>query len=294
MASSPKYQYADWRELHGAKKEAMEELVSGAADVLKGAAKEYAAPFANTAGMLLSEAAKAGQGTAVSEKSDSGKYRGVNAQALHDTQIQAANDYGQAMQNTADRWKQTGTENIGRVKQEVVPMMHIPVDVGVQGLKMLGDAALGTATGIGATPYLALRSFGDAAQTARQEGASVGKQFAYGVGSAISGVAIEKAFDGLSGLYGKSATKKWAEKFGSLFKSDKDFQRYAEAAFNDVGEGIAESYLTDVANQILRSTYNGKGVVENFNETEFDRVKRNMIINTIIGILSGDKVWAER
>ena len=79
-----------------------------------------------------------------------------------------------------------------------------------------------------------------------------------------------------------------------MFKNNKKLQRYAEAAFNDVGEGVVESYLTDVANQILRSTYNGKSVVENFNETEFDRVKRDMIINTIVGILSGDKVWAKR
>lgn len=126
---------------------------------------------------------------------------------------------------------------------------------------------------------------------ARQEGASVGQQTLYGAESAISSAVIEKWFDGLSGLYGKGATKAWAEKFASLFKNDKDLQKYAEATFNDVGEGMVESVLTDVADQLLKTTYNGKSIAENYQETELDRVKRDMIINTIASILFGDKAF---
>jgi len=158
-------------------------------------------------------------------------------------------------------------------------------------MKLAGDKALGAMTKIGATPYLALRTFGDAAQTARQEGATLGQQALYGVGSAISGAMIEKAFDGLSGLYGKSATQKWAKKFADLLKSNETIQKYAEAGFNDIGEGILESRLMEIANQLLKSTYNEKSVTDNYNETEWDRVRREMIINTIVSILFGDSVW---
>ena len=68
-------------------------------------------------------------------------------------------------------------------------------------------------------------------------------------------------------------------------------QKYAEATFNDVGEGVVESVLTDVADQLLKTTYNGKSIAENYQETELDRVKRDMIINTIASILFGDKAF---
>ena len=59
MASNPKYKYADWQELHGAQKEALEDFASRVSDFAEGTAKEYAAPFANTASMLLDARAKA-------------------------------------------------------------------------------------------------------------------------------------------------------------------------------------------------------------------------------------------
>ena len=54
---------------------------------------------------------------------------------------------------------------------------------------------------------------------------------------------------------------------------------------------MVESVLTDVADQLLKTTYNGKSIAENYQETELDRVKRDMIINTIASILFGDKAF---
>ena len=289
MASNPKSQYADWKELHGAQKEALQEFAAGVADVLRGTAKEYAAPFVNTASTLLDGEAESHRTSTTAFPNYNGPYPDIDWQSLKNTQSDALQSVVRQTQGTADALAKSGAENIERAKQGLGTFGQGVVDLGVQSLKMLGDAGLGSITGVGAIPYLAIRSFGDAAQTARQEGASVGQQTLYGAANAISTAVIEKAFDGLSGLYGKGEAKKWADKFASLLKN-KNLQKYAEAAFNDAGEGVAESFLTDVADQLLKTTYNGKSAAENIVETEWDRVKRDIIINTIVGILFGDKV----
>ena len=174
MAGNPKYQYADMDKLRETQKEALEDFASWVSDFAKGTAKEYAAPFANTAGMLLSGTGKKENSVTLPAWNSSGKYKGVDRQALHEAQIQAVNDYAQAMKNAADTWKKSGSGDIDRAKQGLDPFGRVAVDVGVQSMKMAGDKALGAMTKLGATPYLALRTFGDAAQTARQEGATLG------------------------------------------------------------------------------------------------------------------------
>ena len=292
MASNPKYQYVDMDNLRETQKEALEDFADRVSDFAQGTAKEYAAPFANTAGMLLDVRAKAIKDSPLPPGGFNGAgYTGMDWKTINNTESILLHGAAEKAQGAADKWKQSGAENLKQAKQGLTPIGKGGIDASSQFAKMVGDKALGAATKIGATPYLALRTFGDAAQTARQEGASVGQQTLYGAESAISSAVIEKWFDGLSGLYGKGATKAWAEKFASLFKNNKDLQKYAEATFNDVGEGMVESVLTDVADQLLKTTYNGKSIAENYQETELDRVKRDMIINTIASILFGDKAF---
>ena len=153
--------------------------------------------------------------------------------------------------------------------------------------KGVGDKALGAATKIGATPYLALRTFGDAAQTARQEGANVKQQTLYGAGSAISGAAIETLFDGLNGAYGKGTTQteKWAKNIRKRLGLNEATEKRIKARLDDLGEGIFESPLTDVANQMSKSAYNGKDIGRNLSETDRQQIMINAIINTILAVL---------
>ena len=161
------------------------------------------------------------------------------------------------------------------------------VDLGVEGTKRGGDALANFAVPGAGIASLGARTFGSASQQARKDGASVGQQFAYGAGRAISSAAIEKAFNGLNGIYGKSRTEKWAEDFAKWLGNNKTVQDIARAAFNDGGE-VLESIATSLANQMLKSTYNGKNAAQNLLETELDRVGRDLLISTILDILSGD------
>lgn len=134
---------------------------------------------------------------------------------------------------------------------------------------------------------LAGRKYGENTQKARLDGAGVGKASIYGAATAITDTTIEKAFDGLNGIYGKSATDKFAGIFKSELKDGSLRNKLAKASFDDAGEGF-ESIATDIANQLLKSVYNGNDSLENWYETEWGRVGHNMLVNTIVGILSGD------
>lgn len=133
------------------------------------------------------------------------------------------------------------------------------------------------------------RKYGEHTQTARQAGADVGHASLYGAGSAIADAVIEKAFDGLNGIYGNAATAGMAEKFKKL-ASKPQVQKFIGAAFNDVGEGL-ESFATDLADQLLKASYNDKSIGQTISETEWGRVGRNMLINAIVGIISGDTAF---
>lgn len=52
-----------------------------------------------------------------------------------------------------------------------------------------------------------------------------------------------------------------------------------------MGEGIFESPLTDVANQMSKSAYNGKDIGRNLSETDRQQIMINAIINTILAVL---------
>ena len=138
---------------------------------------------------------------------------------------------------------------------------------------------------------LAARSYGENAQNARQNGADSKGAALYGAATAITDAKIEKWFDGLSGIYGDSIAKKLAKLLKVEINSGNLMSKLLRAAANDSGEGFIESALTDIANQMLKSVYNEKSVEKNLLETEWFTVRKNMLINTIVGILLGDAAW---
>lgn len=129
---------------------------------------------------------------------------------------------------------------------------------------------------------LAGRTYGENTQVARQEGADVKSAAVYGATTAIADAEIEKWFDGLDRFYGKAKTDRIVKKFVEKLGNDKRIQSIIKAGINDLGEGTVESVATDLANQLLKTTYQGRI------ETEWDRIGRNILINTIIGILLGN------
>ena len=92
---------------------------------------------------------------------------------------------------TADQLAESSAKDIQEAKQGLGTVGQAAVDIGSAGVQLGGDILLGALTGTALAP-MAVRSFGSGAQEARQEGATLGQQVAYGAGSAALGVATEK------------------------------------------------------------------------------------------------------
>ena len=76
-------------------------------------------------------------------------------------------------------------------------------------------------------------------------------------------------------------------KFTKRLENNKEFRDFVNAALKDAGEGI-EGGLTDIVDQVLKAVYNKMGMGQNFVETEWNNVARDVLKNAIIGIFSGD------
>lgn len=186
--------------------------------------------------------------------------------AMRQQGLQETKTAGQGLQKTADRLAESGAEDILSAKKGLGKVGGALVDIGAAGLQMGADIGTGILTGGGALLPMAVRGFGGAAQEARQEGATLGQQLAYGAGSAAVSVAAEKL---------SNVVKPFAKAFGAGVSDDlveaaigRAVERYAKTAAGKtaleavlktgagfVSEG-AEEFLEDVANPILkRMTY---------------------------------------
>lgn len=98
----------------------------------------------------------------------------------------------QSVYDTADRLAAQSAQNIAEAKEGLGSVGQFAVDVGVAGTQLAGDALLAALTGGSALVPMAVRGFGSGTQQARQEGATLGQQVAYGAGSAALSVATKK------------------------------------------------------------------------------------------------------
>lgn len=98
----------------------------------------------------------------------------------------------QSVYDTADRLAAQSAQNIAEAKEGLGSFGQFAVDVGVAGTQLAGDALLAALTGGSALVPMAVRGFGSGTQQARQAGATLGQQVAYGAGSAALSVATEQ------------------------------------------------------------------------------------------------------
>lgn len=166
-----------------------------------------------------------------------------------DTEVAA-----EKLNKTADTLAESAQEDIDEAKEGLGFGGQLAVDLGVAGTQLAGDALVAAMTGGSSLLPMAIRSFGGGAQEARQEGATLGEQVAYGAGSAALSAAAEKLF---------SVAKPMAKLFGKGFADDfvkKLSGRLAETAagravLSAISEG-AEEAIEAVLNPVLkRVTY---------------------------------------
>ena len=177
----------------------------------------------------------------------------------------------------ADALAESSAEDVQAAKEGLGTLGQFAVDVGVAGTQMVGDLIPALATGGSALPAMAVRGFGNAAQEARQEGASYGQQLAYGLGSAAVSVGTEKLAS-VSGLAqkvaGKTSVGKWlAARLGekgaasavkqAVEAMDKTAAGHlALAVFSEGGEEAIEDALNPLLKLIYQSD-SSEGAWEN-------------------------------
>ena len=173
----------------------------------------------------------------------------------------------ETLYNTADTIQGISQQNIEAAKEGLGSVGQFAVDVGVAGTQLAGDALLAAITGGSALVPMAVRGFGSGAQQARQEGATLGQQVAYGAGSAALSVATEKISNVAAPFrraFGAGVADNLAGKLVSRFGENAAVQTMnrlsqtaaGRLAASMLGEG-SEEFIEDVFQPVLqRATYN--------------------------------------
>lgn len=197
----------------------------------------------------------------------------------------------------ADQLAESASKDISRAKQGLGKAGQFAVDVGVAGVQMGGDMALGALTGGSALPSMFVRGVGSAAQEARQSGASYGQQLGYGLGSGALSVATEKISNvaaPFKKFFGEGLADKAAGKLIARFgESDavRIMKRLAEtpggkAALSFISEG-GEEAIEDIAQPILQTIYNGKRystVPEYIRDLDAKEIAHDALVGGALGL----------
>ena len=181
----------------------------------------------------------------------SGVYR-QGAEAQHAPIARAT----QSVYDTADRLAAQSAQNIAEAKEGLGSVGQFAVDVGVAGTQLAGDALLAALTGGSALVPMAVRGFGSGTQQARQEGATLGQQLAYGAGSAALSVATEQISNiGLfRRAFGAGVADNLAGKLVSRFGEKTAIQTMNRLAQTPVGR-IAASMLGEGSEEFIEDVF---------------------------------------
>lgn len=191
----------------------------------------------------------------------------------------------QSVYDTADRLAAQSAQNIAEAKEGLGSVGQFAVDVGVAGTQLAGDALLAALTGGSALVPMAVRGFGSGTQQARQEGATLGQQVAYGAGSAALSVATEKIANVAAPLrrtFGSGVLDNAiAKATGRLGQSAAG--QTVLSALSEGGEEVVEALVQPVLQQI---TYD-KNALQQYQDPDYlaDTIYQGLIGGALGGAL---------
>lgn len=170
------------------------------------------------------------------------------------------------VEQTADDIAASAQRDTEAAKEGLGKFGQFMVDTGVAGTQLAGDVGLALLTGGSALVPMAVRSFGGAAQEARQSGASLGNQVAYGLGSAALSTATEKISNVAAPfrkVFGAGAADKLSGKLVKQFGESTAVKTMSKLAQTPAGKLAAsalsegsEEYVEDIFQPVLqRATY---------------------------------------
>lgn len=191
----------------------------------------------------------------------------------------------QSVYDTADRLAAQSAQNIAEAKEGLGSVGQFAVDVGVAGTQLAGDALLAALTGGSALVPMAVRGFGSGTQQARQEGATLGQQVAYGAESAALSVATEKIANVAAPLrrtFGSGVLDNAiAKATGRLGQSAAG--QTVLSALSEGGEEVVEALVQPVLQQI---TYD-KNALQQYQDPDYlaDTIYQGLIGGALGGAL---------
>ena len=148
------------------------------------------------------------------------------------------------------KFKQSAKEGLGKVGE-------VAVDLGVLGGQLLTDVAANAMLPGSGLVLMGTRQFGGSAQEARQSGATLGQQLAYGAGSAAVSVLTEK-LGNIGGVFGKAYGSGVLDKAISKL-AEKPAGKLIASALSEASEELLEA----VAQPLLQKmTYNPEAVYD--------------------------------
>lgn len=173
----------------------------------------------------------------------------------------------QAGMEEADRLSASSAKDLNAAKTGLGTIGKAAVDIGAAGAQMLGDIAAGAVTGGGSLLPMAIRSFGSGAQEARQSGATLGQQLAYGAGSGALSVATEKLSSVAAPFkkaFGAGVLDKAIEKAaGKLAQNAAG--KAALSAISEAGEEVIENLVQPI---LQKATYDPEAL-KNYGNADY-------------------------
>ena len=276
---------------------------TGAGKLMERAAKTVKAGALSTAGSF---AELAGQATPVTGEQHLGQFSGLGdlGRAVRESretgedintitqrmETERKNQRAQQRQATFD----SATRLFGQsaraqeeAKEGAGTVGRFLVDMGVTGTQMLGDAVANLALPGSGLAMMGMRSYGQAANEARQQGKSEEQQFLAGLKSAGIETFTEKMFGAFSKIYGKAGADELVDKLVTKLTNNRTGQALLTWIVNGAGEGVEEvtsDVLNPLADRLLRLD-NGTGPL--FTTEDVAQMGYDFLLGAAMGLVGG-------
>ena len=261
--------------------------------VVSGATGQYASGFVNAAGTALDWLGTIGAqygnaspyaGYATDELSAAAIGTGTEEEKqAHLAEMQAVQNTAAQIEQVADSLGENAAADLASAKAGLSGLGAAGVDIATNVIQLGYDAALGKIPGASSLFAMFLRSAGGASQEARQAGASVGEQVAYGLTKGGIEVATEKLFDGVAGIFGKGAADDVVE--GAIRRlAETDTGRTVLRVLAGAGGEGAEEAISDLLAPFAEQIYNDESL-RNLWENGYDgsEILYDFLIGAAIG-----------
>lgn len=275
---------------------------TGAGKLLERVAKTVKAGALSTAGSFVELAGQAtpvtgeqhlGQfsglgdlGRAVRENRETGEDINAITQRMETERRNRRAQQRQATFDSATRLFEKSAQAQEEAKEGAGTVGQFLVDMGVTGTQMLGDAVANLALPGSGLAMMGMRSYGQAANEARQQGKSEEQQFLAGLKSAGIETFTERMFGAFSKIYGKAGADELVEKLVTKLTGNKAGQALLTWIVNGAGEGVEEvtsDLLNPLADRLLKLDNGG----DLFTTEDVAQMGYDFLLGAAMGLVGG-------